>query len=117
MSQKQKYLDILRLEVEDLLEAIQLLESHYGERHAKGEITNYVLKENVALLDREIHGVRSFLEEIADVRAEDQQTLQDLVEDLETRLKKTIDRHAFDPVLYPLVDRKIRKVATYVEAE
>jgi hypothetical protein len=117
VSQKRKYLDILRLEIADLVEAIDMLEQHYKERHRNGEITDYVLKENVALLDRETHGVRSFLDEIADVEADDHPSLESLVREMESRLRTTIDRHVFDPVLYPLVDRKIRKVATYVEEE
>ena len=83
-------------------------------RSEKGEITDYVLMENVAVLEREIHGVATVRECLAHLRAEDYTSLDQMLAAIRERLDDRIRCGAFDPVVRRLVDRKIEKVALYV---
>ncbi len=112
MDQRRKYLEILRIEINDLSEDITALQDRYRGRGQKGEITDYVVMENVAVLEREIHGVATVRECLAHVRAEDYASLDEMLAAIRERLDERCG--AFDPVVRRLVDRKLEKVTSYV---
>ncbi len=114
MDEKRKFLEILRIEIDDLAEDIAALEEHTRGRGATGEITDYVLRENVAVLERERHGVAAVGACLAEVRAESYAALEDLLAGVRARLADRIKCGGFDPVVRALVERKIAKVASYV---
>ena len=64
---KRKYLDILRLEIEDLIEDIGVVVNEYKRRRDLGEITNYVFLENLAVLHNELLGVDDMMEMLDNV--------------------------------------------------
>jgi hypothetical protein len=117
LEQRRKYLEILRIEVDDLAGDITALEDHTRERRARDEITDYVLKENVALLERESHGIAAVRACLASVQPGDYGSLDALIRGLEQRLDECIRAGAFDPVVRALVAPKLAKVARYVRGD
>jgi hypothetical protein len=114
VDEKRKFLEVLRIEIDDLAEDVAALEALTRGRGATGEITDYVLRENVAVLERELRGVAAVRACLAAVRAEDYAALDDLLDALRLRLADRIRCGGFDPVVRSLVERKIAKVASYV---
>lgn len=117
MDDKHKYLEVLRIEIDDLGEDIRALQEHYRDRSARGEITDYVLKENVAVLERESHGIAAVRACVGDVRAEDYRSLDEMLAGLRERLDDRIRCGGFEPVVRRLVERKLVKVARYVRQD
>jgi len=115
MPEKRKYLRILDLELQSLEEDIGLLIDDYKRRKEKGEITNYVLLENLALLQSQMNGIASFRRLLASVDPESHPDLDALVRDIHSRIKAIMDRSSFPESLYPLVLRRLAKVAQYVK--
>jgi hypothetical protein len=111
---KRKYLDILRIEVEDLIEDIGLIVNEYTERRDRGEITNYVFLENLAVLHNELLGVDDMMEMLDSVDPESYSNLDELVADIEVKIKNKIKNSHLAEALYPLVKRKLEKVSRYV---
>lgn len=114
MEQRRKFLEILRIEIEDLAGDIEALEEHYRKRSARGEITDYVLKENVAVLEREGHGVAAVRDCLAAVRPGDYGSLEEMIDAMRGRLDDCVRCGGFEPVVRTLVERKLAKVARYV---
>ncbi len=117
MEQRRKYIAILRIEIDDLAEDIRALEENNRARLARGEITDYVLKENVALLEREAHGIAAVRDSLSSVRPEEYGSLDELIAALLRLLDDCVRRGGFDPVVSTLVARKLAKVARYVRSE
>ena len=117
MEQRRKYLEILRIEIDDLAEDIESLQNHYRDRSARGEITDYVLKENVAVLEREGHGIAAVRGCLRSLRPEDYGSLDEMIAALTGHLDDCLRRGEFEPVVRALVERKLAKVARYVRQE
>jgi hypothetical protein len=114
MDERRKCLAVLRIEINDLAEDIGLLLERTRERAARGEITEYVLRENVAVLERERHGVEAVAACLEGVEPQDYADLDRLIEALRARFASCLSDHGFDPVVGRLIERKVAKVAGYV---
>lgn len=117
MEQRHKYLEILRIEVDDLAEDIKALQKHYHDRLARGEITDYVLRENVAVLEHESHGIAAVRACLEDLRPADYASLEDMIAAIGGRLDDRLRCGGFDPVVRLLVERKLAKVERYVRQD
>lgn len=115
LHRKKSFLNIFAVELEDLDEDIQMLIDEYNQKHEGGEITNYVWMENIALMRNELTGVESFITEIKEMKADDYETLEQLITDLRDRINKRVDEKGLAKSVIILVDRKINKVKEYVE--
>ena len=111
---RKKYLDILRIEAEDLVEDIEALVDEHAKRQERGEITNYVFLNNRAILQGEINGVRALVRVIDAVDPEDYTDLDQMVQDIEARIRKRIRNSNLASALFPLFMRKLEKVRLYV---
>jgi hypothetical protein len=114
MPLKKKYLSILRIEVQDLIEDIGLIVEEYKKRKERGEITNYVFLENLAVLLHEIRGVNNLVEVLDGVDPDSYSDLEEMVRDIEQRLRGRITDSNLEEALFPLVKRKLEKVTKYV---
>jgi hypothetical protein len=114
MDERQKCLAVLRIEIGDLAEDIGALQERTRLRAAQGEITEYVLRENEAVLERERRGVSVVAASLEGVRAEDHADLDALVDALRERFKRCLTEGDYDPVVGRLLERKLAKVAGYV---
>ena len=90
MPLKRKYLDILRIEIEDLTEDIGLIVNEYKRRRDREEITNYVFLENLAVLHNELLGVDNMMEMLDSIDPDAYDRLDDMVADIEIKIRNKI---------------------------
>ncbi|MBN2510279.1 MAG: hypothetical protein JXB03_08380 [Spirochaetales bacterium] len=112
-----KYLSILKIELLDLEEDVSALIALTRERASKKEITEYVGLENVSLLSAEFAGIRHVLDSIATLDTGHYTDLQDFVDDLKISLKDRIESLGYPQAVYYFVERKVQKVAGYVNSD
>jgi hypothetical protein len=111
-----KLLKVLRAELEDLLEDIDVVERKAVERLAKAEITDYVYKENDGLLRLEAESIRSLVLVIDGIDLARYKTVEELAVDLDGRVRNLVREHENPEAVYRFFLRKLRKVREYVES-
>ena len=111
---RKKYLKVLRIELEDLQEDLELMADLYNQRDANAEITPYVFLENVSLLQAEITGIENIIRSIDDIVIDRFETLNELVDYSDQAFQKLTKEAGYPDAVYELVRRKLRKVARYL---
>lgn len=112
------FVSLLKVEFEDIKSDLRSMEELLVSRIGLRQITDYVYNENTALLEREIAGVdrlRSLLETLAPEELEN--PVEELAVRLEARMSEEIRRRQIPEAVRPLVIRRLRKVAGFLEAE
>jgi len=117
LNESQSFLKILLIELDDLEQDIQLLIKHYKEEQDAHNLTNYVCLQNVALMHGELSGIESLLEEISHIDASEYTSLQDLIDDLNSRMKKRVENQGLPNSFLVIMNRKIEKVRRYIKKE
>lgn len=112
---KKAFIEILRVELEDLGEDIKLLISEFQQKYSKQEISNYVHLENVALLQNEIFGVEGFSQLISDIDVDGFDDIAHLQKELMDRFAVRIKEKGLAKSVMMLIERKMNKVCKYVE--
>ena len=112
-----KYLKILKIELEDLVEDINVLLSVCDQRKQSGEITNYVFLENATVLKNEISGINNFLHGVDGIDISQYKNLKDLIEDIDVMFKQRTKDYDFPEAVYAIVKRKLNKVSRYIFTE
>jgi hypothetical protein len=107
---------MLRIELEDLLEDIAIVERRASERFASDEITEYVYKENDGLLRLESNAVRDLVLIVDEINGIGYKSLDELVGDLDGRVKALVRDHEDPEAVYRFFVRKMRKVRDYVNS-
>jgi len=108
------FLKILHAELEDLLEDLHAVEARYRERFASAEITNYVLLENEALLNREEESIRKLLISIDGLNSARYKSVNEIIEDLDAVVREFITDREYPAAVHRLLRRKMDKVLSYV---
>lgn len=111
---KRKYLNILKIEAKDLIEDIGVLVADYTKRRETDEITNYVFLENLAVLHNELSGVDYWVMILDTINPDAYESLDDMIQDIEERMKAKIKTSNLAEALLPLIKRKLEKVKTYL---
>ena len=111
---KEKYLAILRIELEDLHEDIEGLIRHATEERESGHLTNYVFMENLALFKNELLGVDAFDRILDELDLETFATLEEMVAYLKTDFREKVKSVGLAEAIDVLVERKLDKVLHYV---
>ena len=111
-----KYLDVLKIELEDLETDLGLMSELYGRREKQDEITDYVFLENVSLLQSEISGVASIIRSIDAIPVSEFSNLGEFVDYLEGRFRQRTEHSGYPESVYALVKRKLTKVSRYIES-
>ena len=114
IQQKTAFLRILKVEMDDLEKDIELLIQEYTQKHDNDQMTNYVFNENLALLQRELFGLKGFREEIAAMEPGEEKSLEELREHLDNRLKERVLEKGLPNAILLLMERKIGKVVDYI---
>ena len=114
---KIKYLGILKIEIEDLIKDIELLIEVHKKKYDNQEITQYVYRENIAVLKNEVSCLKNFIECIDSIDAEKYQSLQELVDQVEVQFKTQLHEHSYAQAVESFVKRKLKKVSHYMECE
>jgi len=109
-----RYLRLLKAELDDLIEDLEVIGTRYQERFDRNEIGSFVFQENEALFKREIDAVGHFKTVVDGIEP----SLYKGVDELETTLLEKIDDLAArfeDPeAVSVFLRRKFAKVRAYL---
>lgn len=110
------YLAILKVEMDDLEEDLKLLIEQAQERYEKGEITNYVYLENLAVFKQELFGVDGIARRFEKNDPERFASLDELITNLKEDLLDEKARDLLPQGIISMVERKLEKVKDYLTA-
>lgn len=108
------FLRLLKAELEDLVDDINLLEERYRERFAGEEITPYVFQENEALLMRELDSVVKFSRIVDAIDPGLYKGTADLEKGLAEHARQLVGRYEDPEAVFVFIKRKIDKVHLYL---
>ena len=108
-----KYLEILKIELEDLIVDLEFSETVLSKRLEEHEITEYVFLENIGLLKKEILGIEKVKKIILGSGAT-YNSLEELRETVENYFHDEIKSAGLPNVVFLLVNRKLDKVSRYM---
>jgi hypothetical protein len=108
------YLFILKLELKDLHDDIELLMEAAAKDKETNEITNYVFLENLSLFKNEILGVDVFDKIIDSIDPHEYEDLSILIEDLKSKFKIKMVEYGIEKAIDLSIIRKMDKVKKYV---
>ena len=115
-SKIRKFLEILKIEFEDLISDLEFSETVLAKRLAEHEITEYVFLENIGLLKREMLGIGG-VKRLLNDSAADLHSVEDIREVVENYFHDEIKAAGLPNVVFLLVNRKLDKVARYMSLD
>ena len=115
--QKKKYIQILKIELDDLEADIELLMNECIQKGEKQQITKYVLLENLAVLKNEMSGIEHFKKILDEMNTDEYPDINNLVNEIDKKFKAYIERGGLVKAVYLMVERKLHKVLKYVKTE
>ena len=115
--QIKNFLEILKLELDDLNEDIQTLKQECEYKLKKGVITNYVHMENMALYDNELHAVNAFRRIVEVSEPDSFHSLDDLVIHINETFRTVMKACGYAEAGRISIERKMLKVAKYVRSD
>ena len=113
---KKRYVRILKAEVEDFREDIDLLIRECTSRRGRSEISSYVFLENLALLRHEILDIDNIGKMLDDLDLEHYAGLDELIRGIREWINVRLTHHNLTEAVHGLVMRKLEKVAEYVRS-
>ena len=111
-----KYLKVLRIELEDMEEDLSIMRELYGQRERRDEITEYVFLENVSLLKSVISGIEVLNRSIDDIPRDEFADLDELVDYVDRLFRDRTAHAGYPEAVYSLVRRKLTKVSRYIHS-
>ena len=111
---KERYLAILRIELEDLYEDIEGLIKQTTKERESRNLTNYVYMENLALFKNELLGMDAFGRILDELDLETFATLEEMVDYLKTDFREKVKSVGLAEAIDVLVERKLDKVLHFV---
>lgn len=108
------YLFILKLELNDLYDDIQMLMDECQKEKEKYRITDYVFMENLSLFKNEVLGVNVFHNIIDSVDPHDFDNLDELIGYLKERFRTKAADCGIEKAIDLSISRKMDKVKKYV---
>ncbi|HAK46671.1 MAG TPA: hypothetical protein DCO79_12240 [Spirochaeta sp.] len=108
-----KYLEILKIELEDLIYDLEFSENVLAKRLQEHEITEYVFLENIGLLKKEILGIERIK---LMLKESDKQigSINELRDRIESYFQDEIKSAGLPDVVFLLISRKLEKVCRYM---
>lgn len=114
---KHLFIKILKAELEDCLEDIEDMDHLYERRLSKNDITNYVYKENEALLKRELDGIRKALEALSSIDIDPYENVDTLAAAVDAVIQNKVLEYEDPEAVYQIAKRKLLKVLRYVNEQ
>lgn len=111
-----KYVRVLRIELEDLAEDLNIMADLYAQRERRNEITDYVFLGNVSLLKSEMSGIETVIRSIDEVPVERFGSLDALVDYMDRLFRMRTMHAGYPEAVYSLVKRKLSKVSQYIQS-
>ncbi|MDR1894673.1 MAG: hypothetical protein LBQ61_08345 [Spirochaetales bacterium] len=110
-----KFLGILRIELEDLAYDLQKLQELTRARAEEGEITHFVLLENLAFIQKEIMGVSKILPALEKFPPGKYQTLDEFADYFFDYCQNNRTNVDIPKSVYEMIKRKINKVKQFMQ--
>ena len=114
---KTHYLKVLNIELQDLLEDIDLRAVTQKTRLEQGGITEYVYRENIALLTSERRALERFLEELGRFDPSPYIDVKELEGEIEKKFILFLEEHEFPHAIEGFVTRKMKKVLQFCQCD
>jgi hypothetical protein len=112
-----KLLKVLRAELEDLLDDIDLVERRIAQRFAKDEIMDYVYWENTGLVKMESESIKRLLFFIDKIDLSSYKDCNGLTIDLEKQVREIVREHEDPEAVLRFFLRKLKKVHAYIDSD
>lgn len=109
-----KFVKVLRAELEDLEDDIELLIAENQRRFIQRQESERVCRENVATLLNEEYGIRHFVEVLNDLDVDNFDDLEHLIASIRQSFHDVIESHGLAQATIILADRRIAKAKAYV---
>ena len=116
ISLHEKFIRLLRLEIESMHDEVELILNSLHERHARHEITDYVHNENGAILRNELLGLESFIRDELVIDPTRGQSVDALVKEVRLSLRQRCAERDYVPALFHLIDRRLSKIEAYLDS-
>jgi hypothetical protein len=110
------FVKILTAELEDLEDDLRTWGQYLDEKHRADKISEYVFLENSALLRRELAGIRTMVQAIADNHPANLPDLESIKEYYTAFIQREAAQYQFQEAIVALVKKKIEKVFRYLSA-
>ena len=111
---KNKYLKILRIEIEDLQEDINDLIEHYKKESEIGNISNYVFRENLVIFRKELLCLEMFFKILDSIDPDRYVNIDELIEFIRDSYDEKIKECGLIRATSSFIERKLIKVKKYV---
>ena len=108
----ERYLKILKIELEDLETDIAFSEELLRRKHDEHKITDYVFLENLSTFKSELLGIKKMENEI-DSLVDKYDDLDALIKDVYKFFEDKVKEAGLPPVVFVLIKRKLDKVYQY----
>lgn len=116
-----RFLRLLSAELEDCEEDLRDLDQLLAQRLASREITDYVYRENDALLKHEILAIRTIREAISglrnDIAGDTSRTMAEVSQDALQVAYAEIVRHQYPLAVMPLIERRVQRIREFLGQE
>lgn len=109
----ERYLKILKIELEDLEQDILDAEIILRKRLDEHKITDYVFMENLSTFKAELAGIKKMEQEIDDLPGK-YDTLDEIVAHISDFIKERVMEAGLPEVVYVLIKRKLDKIYKYL---
>lgn len=110
---KRFFMTVLKAELEDCIEDVEDLAAYYDRRRGK-DLTEYVYRENVAQLTRELSGLKNILFSIDDLSIDRYDSVESLAAAVDQAMQAKILDFEDPEAVYSIAKRKLLKVMRYV---
>ena len=104
-----KYLNLLKIEMDDLIAGIEAGEMLLDKRLAEREIRDFVFLENLSVFKMELIGFKAMGKEL-DIQAEKAENVEHFKNHLDEFIKKRVHELGFPNAVYELIKRKLEKI-------
>jgi hypothetical protein len=110
-----KFLRVLRIELEDLELDLVALEESTRQKWEENQISNYVFMENMAILREELTGVHKIINDLTGMDTSHFTEMDGFTEHLIKIIKENINNADLPEGVYRLLQRKILKVRDFIK--
>jgi hypothetical protein len=111
-----KFMKILKVELEDLLEDVDIAEHRIRERFTRREVSDYVFWQNDALFRGEVECLRLLLDRLQSFDCACYADLDALVKAIDAHVQDLVRDHERPEAVCRFVSRKMQKVRSYLES-
>ena len=108
---------MFEMELDDLHTDIELLIDRYTDEHDHEAISNYVFLENIALMNNELFGIDSFIEEVRRIDSSRFTGVVELIGFLTATLHQRCREKGYATSVCVLAERKMNKIHSYLESD